>query len=60
MHQTALLGQAIKDAPKFGWQFSEKGGILKVPLFSYVFCYFILGFYIGWDYIGAERATIKV
>lgn len=24
MHQTALLGQAIKDAPNFGWQFNEK------------------------------------
>ncbi|XP_066490478.1 thioredoxin reductase 1, cytoplasmic isoform X1 [Tiliqua scincoides] len=24
MHQTALLGQAIKDAPKFGWQMGEK------------------------------------
>ncbi|XP_053113417.1 thioredoxin reductase 1, cytoplasmic isoform X2 [Hemicordylus capensis] len=24
MHQTALLGQAIKDAPKFGWQLDEK------------------------------------
>ncbi|XP_033018484.1 thioredoxin reductase 1, cytoplasmic, partial [Lacerta agilis] len=24
MHQTALLGQAIKDAPKFGWQLDDK------------------------------------
>lgn len=25
MHQTALLGTALKDAPKFGWEVDERG-----------------------------------
>lgn len=25
MHQTALLGTAIEDARKFGWEFSDQG-----------------------------------
>lgn len=25
MHQTALLGTAMQDARKFGWEFSEQG-----------------------------------
>lgn len=25
MHQTALLGTALQDAPKFGWQVEERG-----------------------------------
>uniref|UniRef100_A0A8C7A4H0 FAD/NAD(P)-binding domain-containing protein n=1 Tax=Nothoprocta perdicaria TaxID=30464 RepID=A0A8C7A4H0_NOTPE len=25
MHQAALLGQALQDARKFGWQFTEEG-----------------------------------
>lgn len=36
MHQTALLGQAIGDAPKFGWQVDEKGRVARVdpPLYA--------------------------
>lgn len=25
MHQAALLGQALQDSRKFGWQFTEEG-----------------------------------
>lgn len=25
MHQTALLGTALEDARKFGWEFSDQG-----------------------------------
>lgn len=25
MHQAALLGQALKDSRKFGWQYDEQG-----------------------------------
>lgn len=36
MHQAALLGQALQDSRKFGWQFPEegKGG----EHFSFVIC----------------------
>lgn len=30
MHQTALLGQAISDAPKFGWQLDSKGTCMEI------------------------------
>ena len=29
MHQTALLGGAIKDSKVFGWEFNHEGGLIK-------------------------------
>uniref|UniRef100_A0A8C6Y303 Thioredoxin reductase 1, cytoplasmic n=1 Tax=Naja naja TaxID=35670 RepID=A0A8C6Y303_NAJNA len=34
MHQTALLGQAIKDAPAFGWQLGDKRKDVKFHFLS--------------------------
>lgn len=39
MHQTALLGQAIKDAPMFGWQLGDKRKDVK---FHFCECYTII------------------
>lgn len=38
MHQAALLGQALQDSRKFGWQFTEEGkeGEHSFAVFSFV------------------------
>lgn len=35
MHQAALLGQALQDSRKFGWQFTEEGTEEKCFLFLF-------------------------
>lgn len=36
MHQAALLGGAIKDSKKFGWELDEEKGTVQVNSVSYV------------------------
>lgn len=38
MHQAALLGQALQDSRKFGWQFPEEGTEGELFFFSFVIC----------------------
>lgn len=38
MHQAALLGQALQDSRKFGWQFTEEGTEGELFFFTFVIC----------------------
>lgn len=41
MHQAALLGQALQDSRKFGWQFTEEGTEGEL-FFFFHFCHLCL------------------
>ena len=34
MHQAALLGGAIKDSEKFGWELDQEQGLVPVYMFT--------------------------
>lgn len=36
MHQAALLGQALQDSHKFGWEFTEEGTEEKCFMFFFI------------------------
>lgn len=38
MHQAALLGQALQDSRKFGWQFTEEGKEGELFFCCFVIC----------------------